>query len=63
MPAVGGVEAAARIREGLPNARIVFLSEYSEVGLPAGSMLVRKPFQVSELLEFARHALAAQDAA
>ena len=67
MPRMGGAEAARKILEDFPQARIIFMSGYvqdSLEGLPdTGPMggFLRKPFLHSEVVALVAHSLAQAD--
>jgi two-component system cell cycle sensor histidine kinase/response regulator CckA len=63
MPVMGGLEASRRIREGRPRANIVFMTGFTESELPPGSVVIRKPFQIPELLDVVKRSIATPDAA
>ena len=63
MPGVGGREISDRVQPHAPDLRVVFVSGYDPQGIPdelrpePGSTVIRKPFEVPELLVRVREAL------
>jgi two-component system cell cycle sensor histidine kinase/response regulator CckA len=63
MPGLSGPELADRLREHLPGLRTLFVSEYTAEtargrgNLPAGSVLLEKPFDRTGLLRAVRDLL------
>jgi hypothetical protein len=63
MPGLSGPELASRLRENLPSLRTLFVSGYTAEtargrgNLPAGSVLLEKPFSRAALLRALRDLL------
>ena len=63
MPRMGGVELAERLREEWPKIRVLFMSGYAHrasligAALPAGAVLLEKPFEQGEVTRAVRETL------
>jgi CheY-like chemotaxis protein len=63
MPAIGGIELAEILRGGRPDLKVMFMSGYpagsamQPLPIPAGSLLLRKPFSYEELARAVRASL------
>jgi len=51
MPRLGGIELAERIWAKWPGFAVLFITGFSDVELPRGSQLVRKPFTKDALMK------------
>ena len=68
MPSMGGPELARRLWEKFPDLKIIFLSGYApdsmsaESAVPAGAVLIEKPFAIEKLATKVREVLDSRDA-
>ena len=68
MPAMGGPELARRLWAKFPDLKIIFLSGYApdsmsaESAVPAGAVLIEKPFAIEKLATKVREVLDSRDA-
>lgn len=59
MPVMNGAQAVARIRQTRPEVRVICMTGYTDDDVPAGAVLLNKPFAPRELLEAVNRALGA----
>jgi FixJ family two-component response regulator len=63
LPKTRGPELAGKLREKLPDLKVIYMSGYTDTSLvrdgilEAGTILVQKPFKLQELARVIREAL------